>query len=1138
MRNKFFILILFFIGAMSLFLLAQQGQGQPIYDPNDPIGRVLPPDLFVTLDTSGSMNETPGGDYVDHWIGDDSSSKISIAKQALTTLWSVNSLSVRWSFWVYDNYELKYKFYTGDHYSYAFNFYHKRYNHYKPFELFRRNGKITVHGYTYPKYDNPWIFHYSGCESNYRIKPYERNQDSPYHVLVDLPMDYDNPNSTDPDDEQWFAASTTPGYDNRGEMKLWVDKDMNVYGYRDNHGHYHQADPDSAVAIKGTHPFPFESQIKYNWYVHRYCYYDTHLFFKEIGAAGNTPIASSLYAIYYLNTYSGSSPMYICDFRADPNSATDEYGHHQMYGIKERKPEDKRDPFFDCRYKAALLITDGMETCRGYEYNWRDRYSSEYYDEQAASYLHSHNIDTYIVGFGMQSQGQKNVLNNIAAAGGTKHAYFADKISSLIDALRQVLTKLGGEISGDTEPVLGFIKPDARSWNEPMPDDVSVQNVVFKSSMTFSPVFSGHLRAYQAITTYPSDSSKIKFLHDFSKNSKKNPPLWDAYDKIKEMREMSNDEYNSLRKVYASNFSGSLFSFDLNNLSQIKQLTGISDNNDAKKFIKFIRKQDLGDITYSTPAFLGPPNPNAYRTYDYIQWADQLKDRTPVIFVGANDGMLHCFNAINGKELWAYIPYDFLHGYSSVIPGGQSHMCKLYEELYGNGDVNNQGQPNIYGKRVYGRRPHYFYVDSPIRLDDIKDQNGNWHTICVFGLGAGGDAYYALDVTDVEHPQFLWRFVGDSDYPLGETWSIPSISRIPDTTGNYPLGRFVVAFGSGFNLNPNWSHPQTRGKSFYVVDAYTGDKIYRYTLRDATQTRFSGTNISSVGNCIFSPIVAYDDPDDSDDYTNAFYFGTYRGNVYRVSLKGTEPSSWVVDKIFESTQHTPIYSPIFVNKYEIQNAGKKTLLAFSEYGSPIDTDMFGGSRKPGIIYCLVEDNLGSGTVSAGELVSVPGSTFNPASDKGFKYVLPSPQEGETCPFGPRIFLDKDTGDIFMAATSYLFFPNAQMGGNCDPTTHTVNAGRSKAYVFDIENGGFLNNGAIDLGSGTTYFGRASAFHKGARGEAWTDIGTGEVWGWGYKKKSNGEKTFRKFGEVAGNDIGEKNPTGSITTKSSYWRIFQ
>ena len=39
--------------------LAQTGQNLPMYDPNDPIGRLLPPNLYFLIDMSGSMSCRP-----------------------------------------------------------------------------------------------------------------------------------------------------------------------------------------------------------------------------------------------------------------------------------------------------------------------------------------------------------------------------------------------------------------------------------------------------------------------------------------------------------------------------------------------------------------------------------------------------------------------------------------------------------------------------------------------------------------------------------------------------------------------------------------------------------------------------------------------------------------------------------------------------------------------------------------------------------------------------------------------------------------------------------------------------------------------------------------------------------------------
>ena len=40
----------------------------------------------------------------------------------------------------------------------------------------------------------------------------------------------------------------------------------------------------------------------------------------------------------------------------------------------------------------------------------------------------------------------------------------------------------------------------------------------------------------------------------------------------------------------------------------------------------------------------------------YDAWAASKSTRTEMIYVGANDGMLHAFRASDGKEMWGFVP--------------------------------------------------------------------------------------------------------------------------------------------------------------------------------------------------------------------------------------------------------------------------------------------------------------------------------------------------------------------------------------------------------------------------------------------------------------------------------------------------
>jgi hypothetical protein len=319
----------------------------------------------------------------------------------------------------------------------------------------------------------------------------------------------------------------------------------------------------------------------------------------------------------------------------------------------------------------------------------------------------------------------------------------------------------------------------------------------------------------------------------------------------------------------------------------------------------------------------------------------------------------------------------------------------------------------------------------------------------------------------------------------------------------------------------------------------TPDVLYQYHMTDTTQTVFGATptsNLTSVGNCFFAPPLLYDKPSDYDAYVDKVFIGDYAGFLHRLILDGTNIANSDMERIFADKNGTPIYSVPFAAEIYLAGTGRKTLLSFSEYGSPVDPTL--GTQKNGVAYCLVEENLPSGLTQASSLVQSTGtsSSFNPATSLGFYYVAPSPLvEGESIPFRPTLFWDGDVA--WMAFTSYLFFPHALSGGPpCDPVTHTVNAGHSKAYVFDLRTGRYLSSQEpMDLGIGSTFYGRASAFHKGARGEGWIDIGTGDTWGWGY---SDTTQKFEKFDTSKGNVTYDMNPTAGVEVHNNYWREFK
>jgi type IV pilus assembly protein PilY1 len=204
---------------------------------------------------------------------------------------------------------------------------------------------------------------------------------------------------------------------------------------------------------------------------------------------------------------------------------------------------------------------------------------------------------------------------------------------------------------------------------------------------------------------------------------------------------------------------------------------------------------DLGDIVDSQPIYVGAPDPDLYSdagidfkgSKDYKDFAssdspDGNKDVTPVLYVAANDGMLHGFNANTGTETYAYLPAAvILHGSET----GDHHISQLADPDYGyqNGGV-----------------PHQFFNDGQLTVADVY-MGGNWKAVLVGTTGRGhAKAVYALDVTNPKDVRLLWEKSAYSDCDkcayIGQMTSKPIIAQVAN-------GEWAVLMGNGYNSEKN-----------------------------------------------------------------------------------------------------------------------------------------------------------------------------------------------------------------------------------------------------------------------------------------------------------------------------------------------
>jgi type IV pilus assembly protein PilY1 len=196
--------------------------------------------------------------------------------------------------------------------------------------------------------------------------------------------------------------------------------------------------------------------------------------------------------------------------------------------------------------------------------------------------------------------------------------------------------------------------------------------------------------------------------------------------------------------------------------------------------------------------------------------------------------MLHAIDAKTGKEIYSFMPKEFLSR-SNLFTTDRPSL-----------DQNNNRQ-------IYGLDGSWV----ALKKDGKKLLFG--------GMRRGGNSYYALDVTSRTSPKLLWKkTITDSGYSdLGQTWSTPTPARIGTKT--------VLIFGGGYDTSHDASggmrsNGDDAGNVVYIVDALTGDVLWSEDLAYSVP--------SSIA-------VVDKNADGSSDH---LYFGDTGGHLYRVDI--------------------------------------------------------------------------------------------------------------------------------------------------------------------------------------------------------------------------------------------------------------
>ncbi|WP_223675999.1 pilus assembly protein [Novilysobacter selenitireducens] len=306
------------------------------------------------------------------------------------------------------------------------------------------------------------------------------------------------------------------------------------------------------------------------------------------------------------------------------------------------------------------------------------------------------------------------------------------------------------------------------------------------------------------LQAFPVDSSGID----------EDPPLWAASDNI--------PDFASRKVLTHSGISGATFptsaqsaalEYGANTGAQVADYIKGSQSREERFDDGVFRNRNslLGDIIHSSPVYVADSD---------------------TIFVGANDGMLHAFDADDGTELFGYVPRSL-------------DMTRL----------RTLSQPDY---------PHYYFVDGPLVVSDKRITPGK--NILIGTLGRGGRGVFALDVTNPDT-------FGTSDVE----WDVGNIADLGHVTGEPILaklnnGRTGVIIGNGFNSDSDEA-------VLLVLDIANGSVIARIPTDESTN------------NGLSAPRGWDQDGNGTVDYV---YAGDLQGNLWKFDLSSGNSNGWEV----------------------------------------------------------------------------------------------------------------------------------------------------------------------------------------------------------------------------------------------------
>jgi type IV pilus assembly protein PilY1 len=543
-----------------------------------------------------------------------------------------------------------------------------------------------------------------------------------------------------------------------------------------------------------------------------------------------------------------------------------------------------------CQKNYVILATDGYPTMSSAGSLYSDSQMSNATSGKAYTDVYSeitalrslsvgsnnYDIKTFIVGVGGDVANASSDpvpvqgLNLMASYGGTQQAYLANDQSSISSAFQSILNSIQYQI-----PIVqsnGHIAVGATSTSQ----NVSVYKAFFSSNgwqgnliaSTPSISIANSVVSYDTGST-PKDFSTgaAQWLVDNTVNGK------------------SRQIITSMVKSDNVSMTGAAFQWDSLNATTQNMLINSGETaiqgTQRLNYIRGDRSNELsnsnpngfrarattvlGDIIDSSPVYVGASSAG-YSDSDfptgmpsYSVYMQSTKSRRPMVYIGANDGMLHGFDATTLQEVFSYIPNSV---FSKFI------------------DFSSQSYT------------HDFFVDETPIVADIP-VSGKWVTQLIGFAGMGGTGLFALDITSPTNLAqaesnansiVLWELNSKTDNDIGYILNRGQINQqrgnISRQIGQMANKRWAIVTGNGYNAPNN-----STGLLIHYLDNAEGKPAYNKIM------------IPGATGGLSTPTLLDADDDGIIDFA---YAGDLQGNVWRFDLRGEE-NKWSSFQLFLPT---------------------------------------------------------------------------------------------------------------------------------------------------------------------------------------------------------------------------------------------